>query len=159
MSIGKADTRELSRAKMRARITTVISPTLFWIQMIHRDRNFEEMLEDLSIYMERKKDRLFMLPHNLTTDTLVAVYTKRGWQRGTIARINEDDTVQVMFRDWGILKRHSKLQLYRLEKQFCEHNWFAIPCGLAYAGPTTPEAHWSHQTRELAKILAENQEG
>jgi len=144
---------------MGARITKLISPSLFWIQMLHLDRYFKEMLEDLNIYMERKKDRLFMLPHNLTTDTLVAIYTKKGWQRGYIARINEDETVQVMLRDWGILKRHSNLQLYRLEKQFCEQNWFAISCGLAHAGPITQGAHWSHRTRELARILAEEQEG
>jgi len=67
--------------------------------MTHCDRYFKEMLEDLNIYMERKKDKLFMLPHNLETDTLVAIYTKKGWQQGYIARINEDDTVQVMLRD------------------------------------------------------------
>jgi len=65
----------------------VIFPTLFWIQVTHLDRYFEEMLEDLSIYMERKKDILFMIPHNLTTDTLVTIYTKKGWQRGYIARL------------------------------------------------------------------------
>ena len=138
MSIKPVDTSRLSRSTMGVRIIKVISPSLFWIHLTNCDAQFAEMLEDLSIYMSRKKDKLVLFPHALKTGMEVAAYTKKGWQRAIVTRINEDKTVQLMLRDWGTCVRHSEYDLYLLDKQFKESSWHAIPCGLAYAEPSSP---------------------
>jgi hypothetical protein len=109
--------------------------------------------------MERKQKKLLMSHPTIKEDMQVAVPTSRGWQRAIVTRINNDETVQLMLRDWGAFKRHSIYRIYRLEKQFCEMDWHAIPCDLAYAGPTTRGLEWPTETKDLTRILAENQEG
>lgn len=159
MSIEHANTRTLSRSTMGVRVVKVISPTLLWVHLTHCDAQFDELMEDLNEYMKRKKDRMLLNPDFVTEDEVVAVPTKKGWQRAIVNRFNEDDTVQLMLRDWGTFKRHSKYNLYRLENHFREQSWQAIPCGLAYAEPTTRGLTWPKEARTLTKILAENREG
>lgn len=160
MSIEPIGTEALSRSTMGVRVVKVISPTLFWVHLTHCDAQFDELLEDLDEYMNRKRDKLRLIPYFVKEDDVVAVPTKRGWQRAIVIRFNDDDdTVQLMMRDWGAFKRHSKNELYRLENHFREPAWHAIPCGLAYAGPTTQGSNWSETTRRLTRTLAENREG
>lgn len=159
MDIETINTRTLSRARMEVRVVKAISPTLLWVHLKHCVAQLDEMLEDLDEYMKRKKDKMILLPHSVREDDVVAVPTKRGWQRAIVIRFNQDDTVQLMLRDWGALKRHSKYHLYRLENHFREPAWFAIPCGLAYAGPTRRGLRWSTTARTLTRVLAENREG
>ncbi|XP_067208345.1 uncharacterized protein [Linepithema humile] len=159
MNIEHINTRTLSRSTMEVRVVKVISPTLLWVHLKHCNARLDELLEDINEYMKRKKDRMLLNPDYITENEVVAVPTNRGWQRAIVIRFNENDTVQLMLRDWGAFKRHSKYNLYRLENHFREQSWFAIPCGLAYAGPTTRGLMWSKTTKALTKVLAENHEG
>lgn len=158
MSIEVADTWRLSRSTMRVRVIKVISPSLFWIHLTHCDKQLKDMLNNLTIYMNQRKDDLIVFPHAIKEGLEVAAYTKMGWQRAIVTRLNEDDTVQLMLRDFGIHTRHLKKELYVLTKQFKE-SWYAIPCGLAYAEPTTSGQWWSRKTQALMKILAQGHEG
>lgn len=159
MSISTINTKDLSRGTMQARIVKVISPTLFWIHLAHCKAHFDEFLEDLSIYMERKKDKLRLIPFHLALNTVVAVKTRGGWQRGIVIRFNEDDTAQLFLRDWGSFVRHSQFELYRLEKQFLEEAWHAVPCGLANAAPVPQGQGWDQGTKALTKLLMEDHTG
>lgn len=159
MSISTINTEELSRGKMQARIVKVISPSLFWIHLAHCKAHFDEFLEDLEIYMERKKDKLRIITPCLELNAVVAVKTKGKWQRGVVVRLNEDDSVQLFLRDWGIFIRHSRSELYRLEKHFLEEEWHAIPCGLANAAPVPQGQWWDQGTKALTKLLMEGHVG
>ena len=144
---------------MGARVVKVVSPTLFWVHLTHCDTQFDELIEDLNDYMEKRKNKLIIAPHAVKEDMVVAVPTKRGWQRAIVYKFNEDDTVQLMLRDWGTYVRHSLYDLYILKNHFQELSWHAIPCGLAYAGPTTRGLLWSRMATTITKFLAENREG
>ena len=156
--IEAVNTNELSRSIMAVTILKVLSPSLFWVRYKHWDRQFEELIEDLNFYMERKKDRLVFFPMSLKKGSLVAITTNKGWQRGVVSNFNGDATVQVFLRDWGTFVRRSIMRLYILEDQFRKLPWQAIPCGLAYAEPLTQGSPWSREAREIVKLL-ENREG
>jgi len=159
MEIESLTTEHLSRSAMGVKVVKVVSPSLFWVHLTHCNAQFEDLMEDLDVYMERKKDRLRLAHYTLKENSIVTAYTYKGWQRAIIAKINEDETVQLFLRDWGICKRHSKYDLYELKNQFRELHWHAIPCGLAHAGPISKGNLWPHNTKELTKMLAENHEG
>jgi len=53
---------------MGARVVKVVSPTLFWVHLTHCDARFDELLEDLNEYMDRKKDKLIALTGSLVAD-------------------------------------------------------------------------------------------
>lgn len=159
MSIATINTEQLSRGTMQVRVVKVVSPTLFWVHLGHNKAYYDEFLEDLNIYMDRKKDKMRIIPHYIKLNEVVVVKTRRGWQRGIVVRFNEDDTVQIFLRDWGFFIRHSQHDLYRLEKHFSEEAWLAIPCGLANAGPISQGRWWSQETKTLTRLLMENQVG
>lgn len=88
---------------------------------MHCKAQFNEFLEDLNIYMKRKKEKMHLFPHGVELNKVVAVKTKKGWQREVVIRFNEDDTVQMFLRNWGLFVRHSQIfDLHRLEKHFTE---------------------------------------
>jgi len=144
---------------MQVRIVKVISPTLFWVHLGTLWRPIQGNARRFEYIHGAKKGQNAPDASLLQQNELVAIRTEKGWQLAIIVRFNEDNNVQLMLRDWGILKRNSKNELYRLEKQFYDHAWHAIPCGLAYAGPTTQGSQWSRKTKKLTKILTENREG
>nr|XP_012218939.1 PREDICTED: tudor and KH domain-containing protein-like [Linepithema humile] len=158
MEIESSNTSLLSRSSMMVRVVRAVSPTMFWVHLLHTMTQFTEMLEDLNEYMNRRKNKLLYLA-TIKEGIQLAVETKKGWQRGVVIRLNEDQTVQIALRDWGHLIRCPRNDLYILEDQFKRMGWQAIPCGLAYAGPTTRGDMWSRKTMALTKILAEQQEG
>lgn len=85
--------------------------------------------------MNRKKKKLLYI-RELKQGIEITVKSNKGWRRGVVTRLNENGTVQVDLGNWNYLIRCKQNDIYYLEDQFKRMSWQAIPCGLAYAGPT-----------------------
>lgn len=94
-------------------------------------------------------------PYLVRPNNLVAVRSRKRWERGYVARI-AGDTCDIYIRDWGFTARYPKSSLFALADRFKRLPWQSIPCGLSHVGPPKQTETWNTDTNVLMKILTEN---
>ena len=160
MEIACINPRFLPSSPLDCKIVNVLSPTLFWVQLIERKEAFENLLYRLQCKMTLRKSR--HLRHQIdhvTLGELVAIQEESRWQRGVVLAIHGDGSISVALRDWGRVIRKSLWEVYHLEECFRYLEWQAIPCALAYTGPNPLTPIWPKRTKDITRLLAEGQRG
>lgn len=159
MSIQCINTRLLSRGPLRVRVLRVDNPTLIWVQLENSREDLEELIESLTLRMNRRSHVLHCSPDDIKPDELVAIREGRKWQRGIINQIGRHNLVTIFLRDWGRTIQRPMSDCYILEDRFHDVTWKAIPCGLAYIKPLGTDILWSDRVNLLTRILVEGREG
>ena len=150
------DTNELSRSPFVIKVVKVFSPTLIWVHLKNTEEYFQEMMKELDLKLSNSQRPKCVGPK---LNEVIAVETRRGWQRAAINKFNADGTVQLHLRDWGEFIRRTPDELYCLEEKFKLRHWEAIPCSLAYIRPAVTGSNWSHWAIKITRSIAKEQTG
>lgn len=160
MEIQYINPDQLTRSRLEVKIIRTKSPLLFWVQLENSEKDLQELEEELDFRMQRRAKYLHIWPEQMRKNMDVAVKHNKTWRRGFINKINKNTLmVQVILGDWGQIIWRRMSEIYLLEDRFRELPWQAIACGLAYTGPAVDSTRWSTETRELCRLLLEEQKG
>lgn len=149
----------LTRQPLKVKIVKVESPTFFWVQLENGAEEFEEYLEELARFMDRRGCFLHHWPHNIQLDDLAVIQEGKLWQRGIVTQIEENDMITVFLRDWGRTVRRRISECYQLKERFHRQPWAAIPCGLANIKPIGVISNWPQRTNRLTQLLIDKRSG
>ncbi|KAL0128555.1 hypothetical protein PUN28_003710 [Cardiocondyla obscurior] len=86
-TIKSIDTHQLTRSPLEVQVLEVELPTLFWVKLKNGEGEINELLQFLTIRMNRIGKNLTLAPDQVEVGTLVAVKEKRRWQRGIVVEV------------------------------------------------------------------------
>ncbi|EZA51553.1 hypothetical protein X777_09763, partial [Ooceraea biroi] len=148
----------LTRRSLAVTVVRVDSPGLIWVHIKNAQQDFQEMMEDLQVMMQRRGRYLACLPNQVQEDQIVAIRDGNRWHHGCFAAI-EGDLARVTLKDWGRNVLRPLHECHRLPVRLHEVSWQAVPCSLSRVGPMQPADIWRFDTRQMAKALAEHRSG
>ncbi|XP_070531346.1 uncharacterized protein [Cardiocondyla obscurior] len=155
--ISNIDVRQLSTWPIEVRVVRVQSPTMFWVKLINDEAAHKEMLERMALRMRFAAPQLILSPNEIIIGTLVAIREGSKWQRGIIEYVGAT-SITVNLRDWARTTERMPHECLRLESQFHEMRWQAIPCVLNGILPLRAQV-WTEQEVVHAKIIMEKTQG
>ncbi|EZA55729.1 hypothetical protein X777_04168 [Ooceraea biroi] len=97
-------------------------------------------------------------PDQVKVNQAIAIRDGIRWHRGCITGI-EGDMARIALKDWGRHILRPLHECHRLPLRFHELSWQAVACSLSRVSPMQPSGNWSFETRQMAKAIAEHQNG
>ncbi|XP_047999976.1 tudor domain-containing protein 1-like isoform X2 [Leguminivora glycinivorella] len=133
--------------RLEAKILLCESPSLMYISLLHQQKTFSELFEDIQkFYAKRKTPRRERWKVN---DRCCAFCTQsQTWRRATIIK-TERDQVTVFYTDFAQTETVSIANLKKLHSDFELIGDAAIKCHLAGLKPA--EGEWPSLTKEFLK--------
>ncbi|KAK7907737.1 hypothetical protein WMY93_016349 [Mugilogobius chulae] len=116
------------------RVTSAVSPRLFYCQMTDKESELKELSSKLAAACELKaKINQLRTPDNL--GILCSVKGKdEKWYRGLVQHLPVNSLVRVLFVDYGYFETVKVENIHKLPPDFCSVPIMAFPCALSCMG-------------------------